>query len=314
MATPLATDETISWACFPPEIRLTILENLLQDGCTVALFATVSREWQAVIERHNFARIKLTPSRLVDLNRMVHRNRSHVRYLWLCLELEEYDCTACGIQPEFYNLHVSDADNILIATAFQNLFSALSTWEPNNNTLMLDISVYSLSDTEHAFKYLTFEPDSGTPWARNRMNIKVGVPVRDGQHDHGRTLLDPWTAAMRPGFVPSMHEVLKIFGRITLQQLIENRNQRGARSPWWQQLPPVPAVTAVLLRQQTRRVWNPCTLVDMFARLPGLQEIHYEPWREWFIPWQRATDTCKYEYRCGSLSPHLMLCFSLLCL
>ncbi|TVY57263.1 hypothetical protein LCER1_G002821 [Lachnellula cervina] len=28
----------------------------------------------------------------------------------------------------------------------------------------------------------------------------------------------------------------------------------------------------------------------MFARLPGLQEIHYEPWREWFDLLQRLTD------------------------
>jgi hypothetical protein len=36
----------------------------MQDGCTLARLATVSREWQTELERHNFARIRLTPLRL----------------------------------------------------------------------------------------------------------------------------------------------------------------------------------------------------------------------------------------------------------
>ncbi|UKZ81159.1 hypothetical protein TrVFT333_008930 [Trichoderma virens FT-333] len=50
---------------------------------------------------------------------------------------------------------------------------------------------------------------------------------------------------------------------------------------WWDQLPSVPAVTTLLLRQQNRRRWKPEALAHMFARFPRLQEVHYEPWREW---------------------------------
>lgn len=50
---------------------------------------------------------------------------------------------------------------------------------------------------------------------------------------------------------------------------------------WWQSLPMVPAVTGVLLRQQTRQ-WKPAALAHMFSRLPRLQEIHYESWKELF--------------------------------
>ncbi|OHW92806.1 hypothetical protein CSPAE12_08614 [Colletotrichum incanum] len=50
---------------------------------------------------------------------------------------------------------------------------------------------------------------------------------------------------------------------------------------WWDQLPSVPAVTSLLLRQQNRRRWKPASLAHMFARFPRLQEVHYEPWREW---------------------------------
>lgn len=49
-------------------------------------------------------------------------------------------------------------------------------------------------------------------------------------------------------------------------------------SQWWQQIPPVPVITGLLLRQQTRRQWLPSTLQAMFAHLPRLQEVFYEPW------------------------------------
>ncbi|KAK0722508.1 hypothetical protein B0T26DRAFT_702949 [Lasiosphaeria miniovina] len=63
------------WNKLPRVIQLLILEALMQDGCTLSRFATVSREWQTVLERHNFARIKLTPLRTVDFGSMIRRNR-----------------------------------------------------------------------------------------------------------------------------------------------------------------------------------------------------------------------------------------------
>ena len=54
----------------------------------------------------------------------------------------------------------------------------------------------------------------------------------------------------------------------------------GEENRWWRGLPLVPAVTGLLLRQQTRRRWKPVSLAHLCARLPRLQEIHYEPWRE----------------------------------
>lgn len=62
---------------------------------------------------------------------------------------------------------------------------------------------------------------------------------------------------------------------------------------WWDQLPSVPAVTSLLLRQQNRRRWKPSSLAHMFARFPRLQEVHYESWREWDLM-QSYTDTSEY--------------------
>lgn len=107
----------------PTEIRLMVLQALVEDGSRLAPFATVSREWLGVIEQHTFARIKLTPPSIAELDSMTSRNRARVRCLWLCLELERYDCTACASESAATTSNTEDA---LITTAFQDFFSLFS--------------------------------------------------------------------------------------------------------------------------------------------------------------------------------------------
>ena len=273
------------WDSLPGEIRLLILKALIQDGCTLAHLATVSREWQAELERHNFARIKLTPSRLADFSSVVHRNRALVGYIWLCLELDDYDCTRCAPGHESRMdldelaeaVDVSDTDECSITASFQNLFSILSTWDPNSD-LILDISIYSPSDSEHWFKYLTFLPDTPS----QTISTKA---YDDAQHG--------WVAGSRHA-APPRWAFTKVFFPVMNQGPFDSDDSEFA---WWDQLPSVPAVTSLLLRRQNRRRWKPDALAHMFARLPRLQEVHYEPWREW-VWFQRKTD--KGEYRCQS--------------
>lgn len=268
-----------TWDGLPIEIRFLILEALIQDGCPLGRLAAVSREWQTEIERYNFARIRLTPSRLVDFSSMIHRNRALVRYIWFCLELDDYDCTKCaptrGMLTEWEEAFaISDTDNCPITTAFQTLFSVLSTWDPNGD-LILDISIYSPSDSKHWFKYLTFMPD--TP-------LEQTIPTKvydDPQHG--------WVAGFRHS-APSMMAICKIFHSIMDEGPFDSEQ---LELQWWDQLPSVPAVTSVLLRQQNRRRWKPDSLAHMFARFPRLQEVHYEPWREW-DSMQRDTDSSEY--------------------
>ncbi|KYK59093.1 hypothetical protein DCS_00221 [Drechmeria coniospora] len=276
------TANMTSWHCFPAEIRYMVLEVLMQDGCRLADFATVSREWQTTIERHNFSRIKLTPSRLANFGSMVHRNRSLVRYIWLCLELEKYDCTQCDFP---FSRGMSNADNTMIITAFQDLFSHLSAWEPDGD-LLLDISVHSLSDSEHWFKYLTFEPDNDSNAYGRVQHIEQSLLFKASDHHHG------WITGRQPS-IPSYAACHKPFDEIMGEGPFDNEQEEYK---WWQQLPLVPAVTGVLLRQQNRRRWKPDALAHMFARLPGLRQIHYEPWREWDNIIQRDTDQGKCYY------------------
>ncbi|KAJ6104342.1 hypothetical protein N7523_010662 [Penicillium sp. IBT 18751x] len=267
------------WSCLPAEIRILILEALLQDGgCSLAGFAVVSREWQMIVEQHNFAQIHLTLSRLADFGQMIHRNQTLVRYIWLCLELQEYDCTQCsphGLEM----MGISNTDNTLITTAFQDLFSTLSTWEPNSN-LLLDISVHSSSDSEHWFKYLTFEPDITPDECGLSQYTEQSMLTKLNDHQHG------WIAGSQNS-TPPQAGIDKVFDEIMGEGPFENDEKENQ---WWQQLPLVPAVTSVLLRQQNRRRWKPTALAHMFARLPRLQEICYEPWREWCDIQQEWTD------------------------
>ncbi|KAL7794252.1 hypothetical protein V8C37DRAFT_409299 [Trichoderma ceciliae] len=274
----------------PTEVRHMILEALVKDGRGLARFATVSREWQAVIEPHTFKRIKITPSRIAEFDDMTRRNRSRVKYLWLCLELERYDCDTCS--PDGYDDDVpmfnSAADDLLIKTAIQSLLLVLSTWD-RSSSLTLDISVYSTSDPEHWFKYLTFEPDDDKDDAPSnqgyshvsRFNRAVPCEVDDARHRWDTT---DWSV------ITAQSAVQNVFTRILGDPSGEFDDERADYLEWWKELPPVSAITRLLLRQQTRRRWGPEALAEMLARFPRLCELHFEPWREWDNMLQETTD------------------------
>lgn len=278
------------WTSLPQEVRIHILQTLMQDDSTLGRLATVSREWQTELERYNFARIKVTPSRLVDFSSMIHRNRALVDYVWFCLELDDYGCTKCApahgmltdeeLEEAF---SINDADGCPITTAFQNLFSILSTWDLNGN-LVLDISIYSPSDSKHWFPYLTFMPDIASDMLGGCIEQPISNKVyNDPQHG--------WVAGFRRSAPPTC-AIHKVFHSIMEEGPFDSEQ---LELQWWDQLPSVPAVTSLLLRQQNRRRWKPRSLAHMFARFPRLQEVHYEPWREW-NSLQRHTD--RREYCC----------------
>ncbi|KAL7899901.1 hypothetical protein HDV64DRAFT_268327 [Trichoderma sp. TUCIM 5745] len=273
----------------PPEIRLLILNVLEKDGCTLSHLATVSRVWQEEVERYNFARIKLTPSRLVDFGSMVHRSRALVKYIWFCLELEAYDCTKCAptgnlTEDEMVEKYaISDTTHGPITTAFENLFAVLSTWDSKGG-LTLDISIYSYSDLQHWFKYLTFMPDISSD---ELVDDDIEQTTIDQVHN------DPqhsW-AGVSGYSAPHAKAIRKVFHAIMDEGPFDSEK---LELEWWDQLPSVPVVTKLLLRQQNRRRWRPDVLAHMFARFPRLEELHYEPWREW-CSIKRDTDR-RYEY------------------
>lgn len=260
------------WPQFPPEIKCMILEALADDkNCRLSNAAVVSREWQAVIEPHIFADIRVTSYRIAQLNTMTQRNRDHVRYIWFCIELERYNCHTCdSFDPRAFRTNKSE--NKLILKSFQSLFTTLATWEPNGS-LALDISLYSKSDNEHAFKYLTFMPDV--------MGRQVEpMPIaRSEEPDKHR-----WeTTAMGP--IPPERSLDRLFGHVWLPIKDERK--------CWAQTPKVPAVTRLEMRLQTFRRWETFTVSQILSHLPNLREFHYEIWMQWFTEMYEAWNGCE---------------------
>lgn len=291
------------WDSLPGEIRLLIFRALTQDGYTLGRLAPVSRAWQKELECYSFARIKLTPSRLADFPSMVRRNRALVRYIWFCLELDDYGCTRCAPRGGVLTteeveaaLTVDNTEHCPITTAFEDLFSILSIWDQDSN-LMLDISIYSLSDAQHWFPYLTFMPD--TPSNR----LEACGPEPTSVHQGNDDPLHGWAAGFRHS-APPPAAVYKVFHPIMDEGPFDSEQ---LEFQWWDQLPSIPAVTSILLRQQNRRRWRPDALAHILARFPRLQEVHYEPWREW-CSMQRYTDKREYSYL---LAPCSCLPFSI---
>lgn len=268
------------WGSLPPEIQLMILESLNQDEHCVARYATVCREWQTVIEPKNFNRLKLTLSRLPEFRDMVHRQRRLVKYIWLCIELQQYDCSQCETE-ETDSWH--ESNTIIIERAFRELLSYLSTWEPSGN-LLLDISVHSPSDSKHHFKYLHFGSDA--------------VPEPEDGQERANTH-DPHHGWVNDKQIcpPSIRSIYRLFGEIEMPL------------DFWKDLPVVTAVTGLLLRRQTRCRWEAETLEELLKLLPRLQKFHYEPWREWSPAEQRLTDQSKSPR--GSMWDESILIFAI---
>lgn len=264
------------WHLLPTEIRAMILDAVVEVGDNLASAAAVSREWQHAIEPHTFAQIRLPVSRISQLNLMTQRNRSLVRSIWFCIELEEYDCPKC-VDTRLAAIETSSTDNELILKAFQLLFSALSTWEPpKKGNLTLDISLYSKSDTEHAYRYLTIERD---------------VPGRATQHGVNQTSAvehhntHQWEV-IQPGLLAPPHGSLE---RLFADALLPDDEERDC----WEQAPKAQAVTRLVMRLQTRRRLQPKTVIQILSHLIGLHELHYELWRSHYDEMQEWLDEGK---------------------
>lgn len=260
--------EKTSWSYLPPEIRLNILGFLLDDGCSLASLATVSREWQATIERHNFARISLTPSRLRLFGSMTHRNRALVRYIWVCLEGVGYDRPFVNRQGLILWGNKTKDINTMVS-GLVDLFWALSTWEPRGD-LLLDISHHSVSDSSHWFKELTYVPDFPSEEECDRALRGTAEAKRAGIQGDRECV---WT-----GGAPPLVGITTLFPQIPMGMPFGTKE---LYQKWWTDLPEAPAVTGLLLRQQNRRRWSLFAVAMLLSRLPGVREVYYEPWKEW---------------------------------
>ena len=246
----------------PTEIRLGIVEALLEDGCRLAPLATVSRDWQEVVEPYTFSHIKLTTERAGQFASMTRRNRAHIRYIWVSLEIRDYDCIPC-LKDRGWGVRqaMNEANRVLVASALRDLFAALSEWEPTSS-LVLDFGVDSPCDPKEWFKYRA-----------------SGLDESDDEDDEGRCPEEGWTPQFY-GPHPRIPYRLNVFEHI-MQGSFFGRDPLKEQI-CWHLLPQAPAVTGVLLREQGSIQCRPTALRCLLSRFPRLEEIYCEPRTLWY--------------------------------
>ncbi|PGG96368.1 hypothetical protein GX51_07863 [Blastomyces parvus] len=252
-----------SWASLPAEIRLTILEEISrQKHRGWASCAAVCKEWQVFVEAKNFRRLTLQTSCLEEFKYMVVRQRGLVQYICLNIELPRYTCRSCQCtESGSWN----SRHNSIMRDAMVKLYSALSTWEPAGR-LVLEITTYSPSDSQHWFKHYRFGRENHCEG-----DFVQSQEATTGWHDpnHG------WVNGQQVE-APCASAILRLFSPLCL---IPPKN-----------LPEVHAVTGLVIPRQGRRQIFPPTLRLLCERLPRLESIVYEPWRVWRPPWKIMQD------------------------
>ncbi|EEU37283.1 uncharacterized protein NECHADRAFT_92265 [Fusarium vanettenii 77-13-4] len=133
------------WSSLPLEVRDIILKFLTHDN-KIAPYATVSKEWQSVIEKKNFGRLKLHQSCLDSLERLSEQQQGFVKHIWLNIELKTYTCRACWKMESLTSIY---ANQRILAEAIARLFFILASWKQNRGGLTLELNAYSPSDSEH---------------------------------------------------------------------------------------------------------------------------------------------------------------------
>ncbi|KAI0841931.1 hypothetical protein F5Y06DRAFT_306900 [Hypoxylon sp. FL0890] len=254
----LTRSKALSWMSLPAEIRLMILEAIAdQKYPGWASLASVCTEWQYVLEKANFYRIKLRGSCLDEFQYIVSpRKRELIHHICFNVELPQYTSTCCS-KRRSPSVKISS----IVSAGIWKLFSTLSTWVPADN-LALEINVYSPSDCKHWFKNIYLSSDD----VEHDMDALPDAPgsqimLHDPQHGwmHGRQVRAPPRAALQ-----------RLFRPIQLK--------------FHDTLPQVKAVTRLIIRRQFRRsLVGFGLLLNKFDRL---EHMSYEPWAP-YEDWHR---------------------------
>jgi hypothetical protein len=250
-------ERTLHWMSLPTEIRSMILEAITQQKHPGwASFASVCKEWQFIIEKRNFYRLKLRVGCLATFKQII-RPREFICHISLDIELPKYACPNCSLP--YRSLH---SDNIFTKGIWR-LLSILSKWNPGNS-LTLELNAHSPSDSEHWFKGCQFASDDVG-------NEIVSSTLDAGVHDpeHG------WTNGQQIS-APPRRAVLRLFEPID--------------SNFAKEFPRVDVVKCFIIRRQLRRQLTPMRLRLILGKLDGLEHLIYEPWRVMDSIWKWERD------------------------
>lgn len=245
--------EALAWVYFPPEIRLMILSTIAQQKYPGwASLASVCREWQNVVEKVNFYRIKVQVSCLDDFEQIFSPQRTNIiHHICFTIELPRYTSRCCS-KRNSRPIRISS----ICSEGIWKLFSILSNWEPANH-LTLEINVYSPSDCEHWFKNIQLSSDNTDD------DEDVMIPHHGPHHGPHHDPPHGWKYGQQVK-APPRSAISRIF--------------RPIRLAFHNTLPRVNTVTCLIIRRQLRRCISLSGLSLLLNSLGRLEHISYEPW------------------------------------
>ncbi|KAE9576854.1 hypothetical protein CGMCC3_g7133 [Colletotrichum fructicola] len=154
----------------PPELRATVVESLVDhwryadEQESIAPYASVCKEWQALVERYNFSALRVTQESLNEFEAyMVGSRRGLLKQINLHVQLPNYDNDPCEKKETWEDKF---ENNMCFTKAVHGLFRLMSSWtfsEACREGVDLTLSISSPSDLRNA----NFEL-----WQRRRWNIK----------------------------------------------------------------------------------------------------------------------------------------------
>lgn len=249
----MASHGSTSWTSLPAEIRLRILGHITHEKPHgwVSL-ASVCKEWQTVVEKENYRKLKLRSSRLGEFESMVPpQKRQLIRHIWLDIELRRYGTRCCSKRHSSMKTM-----GCTVTKAIRRIYSILSSWETGNE-LTLELNVVCPSDHEHWFSNLHFSSDCVDDGEESAKRYEADYPHHDPRHGwlHGAQVEVAENSAMS-------------------QLLYPIRLDEFDAKP----LPTVKAVTQFVIRRQLRRRILSFSLAELLEKLPCLENVVYEPW------------------------------------
>ncbi len=240
-----------------------ILETLIHDNRHVASYASVCRDWQAVVEKKTLRRLKLRAPCLDEFDRIfkdMFRRRRNVRHIWLSIDLQPYTCRICRFKE---SASWVKGNNLIFKRAIIKFLGSLKDWEQYNGGLALELSVQSPSDSQHWFKNCCFGDsdwyeDGAVPEPGDQLQEAGTAEFDDPRHG--------WVDGEQVRF-PNVDTLLRFHQTLRLNTSRE--------------YPAASAVTSFFLRRQCRRWLSPTTLGRLLYHLPEIRRLVYEPWQAW---------------------------------
>jgi hypothetical protein len=226
--------------------------------------AAVCREWQHLFETETFADLTLHQSDVSEFAALVQgRRRPLLRWLWLRLELTEYDCKECRVRE---TIPEDRANKFILTNAVWELFDTLSGWKKKDAVtatrqgFTFEISAHSLSDLRRA-----------GPKMRRRINDKGWMGAMGPEQ-----LIRRNTRASGDGPRKcTSHHKPRPFGELTGLRF----DMRAQPVKRLKALPCVRVVDTFVIRRQCLRYFSvPKTLQPIIQSLTQLKHLRYEHW------------------------------------